>query len=333
MGLKYLAAILFCGLVSMTLAGDLLAGLGNTDMDGDGFAANKDCNDNKPLIYPGRPEVCDGWDNDCDGQIDEGCLAEKPSPGVPASLPEPEPQDENLQSEPKTDTGNSKPAAQTDNPKAPGKVFVDGRDTSLPTDFQCNGSKCQGQVNPLGGEIAGLFTENTPAAAIDAGPVGGAILTGAEVTAAGGVVTTARQWRDFARLLIPRAERIENVRGPLGTRDAPRILYAPQGLEFTGNADGAGILIVGGEAAFLGTFHFEGLVIVLNEGAAGAARLRLASGTADIFGAVVLLSDEEAEAQIGGNPRIAYSREALNRLFSGPNALTTFPRVVSWRTY
>ena len=48
------------------------------DLDGDGspgsFGYTEDCNDADPAIYPGAAEVCgDGVDNNCDGQIDEGC--------------------------------------------------------------------------------------------------------------------------------------------------------------------------------------------------------------------------------------------------------------------
>ena len=64
------------------------------DQDGDGFgdptdgqllcggaegyvSNDKDCNDSDGSVHPGAPELCDGKDNDCNGQIDDGeaCVA------------------------------------------------------------------------------------------------------------------------------------------------------------------------------------------------------------------------------------------------------------------
>ena len=44
------------------------------DADGDSATEDVDCNDNNPAVRPGASESCDGFDNDCDGTVDEGCL-------------------------------------------------------------------------------------------------------------------------------------------------------------------------------------------------------------------------------------------------------------------
>lgn len=49
---------------------------GCLDNDGDGYgngcAAGPDCDDTDATTYPGAPELCDGKDNSCNGQIDNG---------------------------------------------------------------------------------------------------------------------------------------------------------------------------------------------------------------------------------------------------------------------
>ena len=70
------------------------------DLDGDGFGdpasgerscapgrvdAGADCNDQDPLTHPGAAEVCNGADDDCDGQVDEGaCTLATPTWGLRA---------------------------------------------------------------------------------------------------------------------------------------------------------------------------------------------------------------------------------------------------------
>ena len=44
------------------------------DADGDGYYNDEDCDDTNPMVTPDAIEICDGFDNNCDGQIDEGVL-------------------------------------------------------------------------------------------------------------------------------------------------------------------------------------------------------------------------------------------------------------------
>lgn len=66
-----------CGSIDECASGEICIDYGvcvnaNSDNDGDGYTASEDCNDNNPQINPSKVEVCDGVDNNCDGNIDEG---------------------------------------------------------------------------------------------------------------------------------------------------------------------------------------------------------------------------------------------------------------------
>ena len=44
------------------------------DSDGDGYIDSDDCAEDDASVFPGQEEICDGIDNNCDGQIDEEVL-------------------------------------------------------------------------------------------------------------------------------------------------------------------------------------------------------------------------------------------------------------------
>jgi hypothetical protein len=53
--------------------GDGIVDMADDDADGDGFTEEDgDCDDSERTVYPGSEESCDGLDNNCDGERDEG---------------------------------------------------------------------------------------------------------------------------------------------------------------------------------------------------------------------------------------------------------------------
>lgn len=67
--MRYIAGLLL--LLGIPLMGQGSCGGTDTDADGDDWTVEQgDCDDKNASVYPDAPELCDGVDNDCDGQVD-----------------------------------------------------------------------------------------------------------------------------------------------------------------------------------------------------------------------------------------------------------------------
>lgn len=214
-----------------------------------------------------------------------------------------------------------------------GNAQANGGDYDLPDDFECAGTGCTGDLIPTNDAVAGVYSATTSTVTT----VGGsAAITGSPPIQVGGGNYTEQYWEELAATLTPLATIVHNggvIGGNviMGTREAPQVALITGDTIISGNVDGAGILIItaGVEIDFTGTFHYEGIVILIGDGVSDAGREFNDKGNAAIFGSVVCIGNE-LDVKPQGSPQIMFSSEAianLDNLQLPPQKLT----VVSWR--
>ena len=99
-----------------------------------------------------------------------------------------------------------------------------------------------------------------------------------------------------------------------GSESNPVIVYCDgtlgNGVKFTGNVKGWGILVVKGKLWLGGNFLFHGLVIVYEDVEVNK-QFVTGAGTPDILGAILVAGPQGSTFELKGNPKIAYSSEAI----------------------
>lgn len=201
------------------------------------------------------------------------------------------------------------------------KKPIDGRDWDIPSDFNCSGAGCAG--SPSGDATKskpGLYVSDPTYVAPGQGVEG-------NVKIGNGVPD--QDWKDLADGLIPSANN-NPPSNNFGTRSKPTITYIDNTTSFSGSVDGAGILIIAssGNLKIGGSFHYEGIVIVLDGGG-----LDSFGGTADLFGTVLMIGDN-INTEFKGNGMAKYSSKAIDNVqdlikFNGNNKNPV--RRVAWR--
>ncbi|MBI4383949.1 MAG: hypothetical protein HY579_07940 [Nitrospinae bacterium] len=111
----------------------------------------------------------------------------------------------------------------------------------------------------------------------------------------------------------------------LGTVANPQISYVSGNLSITGSVSGVGVLIVDGDLDITGNLNFQGVILI---GVCSTCTGVLAgTGSAEIYGAMVVGNQLDASAMFTGSADIFYSCEALN---NAAGSLKSTFATVSW---
>lgn len=183
-------------------------------------------------------------------------------------------------------------------------------------DFECNGGGCNFSPDTWNDAAPGISMPNRPS--------GGAADKPKQVEGdppvqrggGGGASDQSSAWQSYANALL-NAGLAKDVggKGDLApsNRDNPGVSNIVGNVTLNGNADTAGVIIVGPGAALSvkGTFHHEGLIIILPGGT-----FDVSAGTAWIYGGIVDMSGNMQGhlVDLRGNVHVRYSSEALGNL-------------------
>ena len=208
-------------------------------------------------------------------------------------------------------TGAALSLHDTGNLNLNGNPLITGDDTHVPSNPNCNGGGCAGSDNPFGTDVIGVYSESVTNQITNGVPV----ISGSPAEQVGGLGSDALDlayWSEWASTADVLADS-RNGAGGWGTRDNPIVHVIVGYLAVIGTRAGFGVLIVNGANLTIGgTFHFEGIILVMAETAAASVTM---GGTSRIFGSLVVVGPlADINYTGGGTPEIMYSSEALMQM-------------------
>lgn len=193
-------------------------------------------------------------------------------------------------------------------------ALIHGEDYDVPLNFECSGSGCDGilTTNPA---VAGVYAPTSGMSSI----LGAEHITGNPPVQTNAGIYTEQDWLNFISIVTQNVDIVlgsGNITSTnLGTRVHPKVCLITGNSKITGTVDGAGIMIVCGgvDIDLTGTFHYEGLVIVIGDNIDDASLEFNDMGNANILGATIVVGGY-VDMQIKSSTAMNYSSDALANL-------------------
>jgi len=109
----------------------------------------------------------------------------------------------------------------------------------------------------------------------------------------------------------------------LGTTAEPKITYASGDVDFSGSAEGSGILVVNGNLTLSGNFTFKGIIIAYGS----SSIVTRTVGNAGIYGATIFVG-QSVDLQATGNALLYYSKQAIDN--ASANLKSSRFEILTW---